>query len=121
MGAITVPRAPNADPAPFLSLLDSPGDERRVLNAFATILARSFQEDRRRQGEEFVRRIHTQAEERRRAKIIGKWFREMRAGLGYSLSRTLDEIPRALRTELDGGKYTPPEPNQLWAPGGTYP
>jgi len=118
MGVIIVPGAPNADPYPFLSLVDRPEDKRRTLNGFTNILAGSFREDERRQGKEFVRRIHTLAEEKRRAEIIGRWFRVMRAELGYSLSRTLDEIPRALRTELDGGKYTPPERDQLWAPGG---
>lgn len=107
-----------SNPAPFRQLANRPGDYDRVATAFARILRASFREDERRHGRAFVDRIHTQAEEKRRAEIIGKWFRELRGGLGFSLSRTLDEIQRALRTELDGGTYTPPEGNRLWAPGG---
>lgn len=115
---IVVPIGPIEDPRPFLSLLNERGNYPLVARKFASTLAASFAEDARRNGAEFVRKIHTQDEEKRRAEILGKWFRRLRGDLGFSLNRTLDELPRALRAELDGGSYTPPEKNRLWAPGG---
>lgn len=117
MGVIVTPGSPITERAPYLALANSPQDYRRVADAFVRILKASFDEDARRSGQAFADRVHTQGEERRRARILGKWFRELRNS-GFSTSRTLDEVQRALRTELDGGTYTPPEGNRLWAPGG---
>jgi len=118
MGLVIVPGSPDADPTPFLRLIRHPQEHRRVVAAFMQTLAGSFELDKQRNGAEFAKRIHTQSEERRRSEIIARWFRRLRGDLGFSLSRALDELPRALRAELDGGSYTPPEGNTLWAPGG---
>jgi len=118
MGSLIVPGTFAQNPTPFLELVSHRHDYDRVMQTFIKVLRESFQEDARRHGRGFVERIHTQHEEKRRAGIIGKWFRELRGGLGFSLARTLDELPKALRAELDGGSYTPPEASRLWAPGG---
>ena len=44
---------------------------------------------------------------RRRFTICCKWFGVMRKELGWSIPRIRAEMVRALRTELEGGFYTP--------------
>lgn len=82
------------------------------------ILERSFVTDETRLGKAHRQKVHTQAEERRRGMIMMRWFRVMRCDLGYSVQKALDLIPKALRTELDGGTYEPPPKNRLWSPEG---
>jgi hypothetical protein len=118
MGRIIAPAFIKDRPTPFSDLLNTPQQFQRVEAAFCRILSASFLEDERRSGKEFVARIRTQLEERRRADILGKWFRILRGELGFGMIRTMDELPKALRKELDGETYTPPEKNRLWAPGG---
>lgn len=107
-----------ASPTPFMDLLDDPKEFRKLVLAFAHILRGSFITDERRRGKEYRQRIHTQAEEKRRADILGRWFRVMRGDLGFSMQLTMDQLPRALRAELDGETYEPPDKNRLWTPGG---
>lgn len=104
---------------PFLDL----GPQARDLatKRLILILEQSFQTEENRLGKEFRQRISTQAEEKKRAKILFKWLRIMRGDMGYSLQQSLDLLPYALRTELDGGTYTPPPKNRLWTPGGVLP
>jgi len=91
---------------PFADLCNKPADLQVVAHSVATSLARSFKDDAARHDGLFI--THTAAEERRRAEILFKWFRRLRGDLGYSLSMALDELPRALRAELDGTPYEPP-------------
>lgn len=49
----------------------------------------------------------TKAEAKRRTEICARWLLELRKDLGWSLPRILDELPRALRCDLDGIVYTP--------------
>ena len=118
MGRIIVPAAIKHRVTPFADLLNTPEQFKRVEAAFERILADSFMEDERRSGKEFVARIKTQLEIRRRANILGKWFRILRGELGHGMIRTMDELPKALRKELDGESYTPPQKNKLWSPKG---
>lgn len=118
MGLIITPGPPMSDKSPFAALCDNPEQYESVAKKFMVILASSFETDRRRSGVESVGRIKTEAEIKRRAELIGKWFRIMRGDSGFTLQRTLDELPRALRAELDGKDYEPPPKNRLWTPGG---
>jgi len=120
MGQIIVPSRHRADNgSPFADLVGTPQKYKLVAQRFAQILAASFDDDERRQGKDYAKRVCTQQEQKRRAEILGRWFREMRGDLGWSVERTLDHLAVALRTELDGGTYTPPaDRNRLWAPGG---
>jgi len=104
---------------PFLDLM--PTEREAVQRRLVQILIESFQTDENRMGREFRLRISTQAEEKKRAKILFKWLRIMRGDLGYSMQQSLDIVPHALRTELDGGSYSPPPKNRLWTPGGVVP
>lgn len=92
---------------PFAQLLLSDRQMKRAHCMFTTVLAKSFEEDRRRKGDWFVRRIQTRAEMKRRGQIVARWFRVFRGELGYSLSKCEIELGRALRSELDETIYTP--------------
>jgi hypothetical protein len=101
--------------APWLDLLNEPGDYERVACVINRTIARSFQVDAQRHGAAFAAKVATQAEGKRRAEIIARWFEVLRREFGFSLAQTLDELPRALRAELDGGSYQPPGRNMLWS------
>jgi hypothetical protein len=121
MSQIIIPARHRADNgSPFADLVDNPQRYRMVANRIAEILAGSFAEDERRHGKDYAQRACTQQEQKRRTEILGRWFRELRGDLGWSIERTLDHLAKALRTELDGGTYTPPvgKGNRLWVPGG---
>jgi len=120
MGSVIIPSRHRADSStPFGDLVDSPERYKKVMFRMAQVLAKSFCDDERRHGKEFEKRVHTDSEEKRRADIIGRWFRNMRGDLNWSIERTLDHLEKALRTELDGGTYNPPiERQRLWVPGG---
>lgn len=79
----------------------------RVFKAFHTTIAQSFRE-------------HpcqiTQHETRRRFKILERWFRELRAGHGWSVASILDALPKALRAELNGQVWEPPPVPRVWTP-----
>jgi hypothetical protein len=87
-----------------------------VERQFALLLDQSFQADELRAGVEFRQRVQTEAEVKRRGKMLFKWFRIMRCDLGMSAQQAVDLLPAALRTELDGGAYVPPPKNRLWTP-----
>ncbi len=115
MGTVIIPTQHKADGNSFAGMLGNRTFD-EASRDFVRILASSFRADRERNGADYEARIHTQTEERRRADILGRWFRELR-GAGFSYARTMDELPKALRAELDGGCYTPPERHRLWTPG----
>lgn len=51
--------------------------------------------------------LMTRSEIKRRTEICAKWTLVLRRDLKWSIHRILDELPRALRCELDGISYTP--------------
>lgn len=117
MGLILVPGREQSASTPFLDLVRDEAELHGVFNAIFGIVAQSFRNDAARNGAEHAQRVQTEAEMKRRADICGRWFRVMRGDLHWSKPRILDELPRALQAELDGGTYTPPE-RSLWAAGG---
>jgi hypothetical protein len=102
---------------PFKELERDPARLRATMARFERILEASFAFDAQRDGTDFAARINTAAERRRRAAILAKWFRALR-GLGHSVERSIDDLSRALRCELDGDAYQPPPKNRVWLPGG---
>ena len=59
----------------------------------------------------------TQAEIKRRFDICLRWFKELRFERKFSIERCVDEMPKALRAELDGLPYQP-HGRSLWMPEG---
>ena len=106
-------RAANSGMGPFGELVAKAEDLQVVASKLeATILA-SFGLDRA-LG---IRSEMTDTEIKRRFNICEKWFRTMRADLHYSLQRTLDTIPHALKCELFGLPFDPEENLQHgWSP-----
>lgn len=88
----------------FLPLLNSNADMAQVIRRMSSILARSFVA----KGPGSMR-APTEAERKRRGEILFRWFRVMRADLGWSQRRALDTIEEALMCELGGSSYTPPK------------
>jgi hypothetical protein len=101
---------------PFAELRDQPQLYGKVVGGFEKALKHSFREDRDRMGEEFVRKIQTLFEVRRRFKILSKWYQILVNESRFSPQHAIDEIPRALRAELDGTPYEPPQSTHLWTP-----
>lgn len=101
---------------PFAALADQPALRTRVERGMTRALSLVYQEDARRNGAEFARRVDTSAERRRRFAILTRWYGILTVDCRYSPQHALDELPRALRAELDGTPYTPPPANRLWSP-----
>lgn len=118
MVQILVPSRHRSDGKPFGDLVADRNQYMRVVTKFTALLAKSFEEDAERYGREFAKRICTESEKKRRAEILGKWFRVLRGDLEWSIDRTLDNLGKALRTELNGGTYKPPAGQRLWVPEG---
>ena len=86
----------------------------RVALAVERIVGQSFE---RRTGAGLVLpETRTMSEYRRRTEIALRWFRVLRGDLKWSLERILDALPGALRTELDGGHWTPEDRPGWFAP-----
>jgi len=115
MANIIIPQQHRADGQPFAELAGDTRKVREALVLFTQILAQSFNDDAVIYGVDYAKRHSTDTERKRRADIMGRWYRDLR-NAGYGHIQTMDEIPKALRAELDGGNYTPPERNRLWAP-----
>jgi len=49
----------------------------------------------------------TRDEFKRRTQICAKWLLTLRNDIGWAAQRALDELPKALRCELDGIPYSP--------------
>jgi hypothetical protein len=71
-----------------------------VERAILTVVEDSF--------ESHPMRHRTGAEEKRRAEITIGWLSKLCKEHGYTLDKALHTMRRALVTELDGGKFTPP-------------
>lgn len=117
MPQIIIPTQHRSDGRPFAELAGDPALQIKAMRQFMAILAKSFQQDALTLGVDAARRHLTDAEKKRRADIMQRWYRELRA-LGFGHIRAMDELPKALRAELDGLPYTPPERRRVWAPGG---
>jgi hypothetical protein len=119
MTAIIIPENPftgTNNRHSFADLTDDDAQMRKVVNGFGRLLARSYQEDKLKYGVEFIRRMMTENEKKRRANILAKWFRYLRGDCQFSIDRALDECGHALRAELDNKKYDPPPKRRLWTP-----
>lgn len=55
-------------------------------------------------------------EVKRRWAIVERWYRIMRADLGWGQAKALDHVAKALKSELDGVPWTPPT-RSLWRVG----
>ena len=89
-----------------------------VVNAFIRIVGQSFKtdEDRLNSDTIILSSIHkpTQDEIKARTDMCYDLFMAMRYDLHWSTQRSLDALPVALRTELDGGKWEPQTHRQAW-------
>lgn len=102
----------NKDSA-FAELTKRPEDLQRVYKGLMATIANSFKQD----GDRGSIINLTDTEFRRRFQICEKWFRIMRGDCGYSVEKTVDFLPRALRCDLDGESFEPPKSDVSgWAP-----
>lgn len=88
-------------------LLGSPVAIGAVTNGIETAIRHSFASH--------PMRHKTADEVKRRFEICVKWFRVFRTEKKFSIDRSVDQLGRALRAELDGVEYKPHE-RALWAP-----
>jgi len=109
----------NVDHEKFIPLVRSIADVKLLQHKLSETVKESFTLDAIRNPGRPV--VGTQAEVKRRAEICLKWFRVMRADMGYSTERALDFLAAALRTELDGGKWEPPVQVTAWGPDALKP
>lgn len=95
---------------PFADLFkQNPQDIGRVTKAFQRIIEASFaaaETTGRPTGDEIKRRFQ----------ICEKWFRDLRGQKKWTISRTIDAIPLALKSELTG-VYWEPDTRAIWTPG----
>jgi len=102
----------------FLELAGSERELGQVTQRFHEVIERSFVTDAGR-----VLAVNgiaggskmTHDEVRHRFGIVADWFKTFRGDLGWSLQRTLSELPQALRKTLDGEDYNPAT-RSMWAP-----
>lgn len=104
---------------PFAGMVTSPKQALRASLLFERVLRQSFEYDEKVMGQHFRAKVQTGAEMKRRAEIMARWFRVFRGELGYSMARVEAELGSALRSELDGGLYTPgPKERSFGVPQG---
>jgi len=97
----------------FGELLNKQEDFNTVFEVVYTTIMGSFQVvDAAALGKQAV---ISQEEIKRRFDICERWFRVMRADLGYSLSHTLAAIPVALVCELTDQEFKPDDPEASYA------
>jgi hypothetical protein len=100
------------------NMLQDRGKLQQVLQAFVRIVSDSFKTDRNRLHSDTILLSPvynpTQAEIRTRTGMCYDLFMVMRHDLRWSIQRSLDTLPVALRTELDGGKWEPPTDRRAW-------
>jgi len=85
-----------------------------ITEKFGSIIAASFNEDERQRRGQTGRVVSggsniTTNEINRRFDILEHWTRILVGDLHWSLTKTIDHLADALRTELDGKDYVPPE------------
>ncbi len=84
----------------------------RVTAGIAGTIEDSFESD------QVLRSVQTRDEIERRFRICIRWFVLLRRELGWSVPRILDDLPKALRHELDGTPYAPDEKRVGWTGNG---
>ena len=84
--------------------------EQIILNSFGTEAARIYKETGKVRNPKI-----TMSEIKRRFNILAEWFKVFRGYLGWSINRTLDELPKVLREILDGKIYVPSK-RAMWSP-----
>ena len=101
------------------SLLTNPAEAGQIWRRFCAIVENSYKEDERRVVPGLYLPVErTTAETKRRAQLLIKWFTVFRGDMNYSTQRSLDELPRVLRQELDGtGQRYEPSERAMWAGG----
>lgn len=97
----------------FADLVRKPEDLQRAALGFIRAIENSFVQDSERSVLTILR---TEKEVNRRFAICEEWFRIMRGDCGFSLDRSLDYLPHALRCSLDGVSFEPPKDGVGWAP-----
>jgi hypothetical protein len=100
------------------NMLQDPKKIQQVLRAFVRIVAESFKTDRNRLQSDAIilSSVYrpTVNEIKARTSMCYDLFMAMRHDLHWSTVRSLDALPQALRTELDGGKWEPKTDRQSW-------
>lgn len=86
---------------------ESPAAVGKLTKGIMSAITRSFREDKSRQ---------TQDEIRRRGHLCVGIARELRHDLKWSVDRIVDEMPKALRSKLDGIPWDPSKVRALWVP-----
>jgi len=106
------------DPTPFRSFIRNERDLVVVYKALEKAIMRSFAEDLRRNP--FGRLAQSGVKEsdlQERFKMCETWIRRARGDLGFSLDKTLDLMPHALRCEIDGQTFDPATMRtSIWTP-----
>jgi len=82
----------------YLAFREEPQKLREVVESLAEVVGGSFLAD----GSTMTR-----DEFKRRTQIASKWLLVLRNEVGWAVQRALDELPKALRCELDGIPYAP--------------
>lgn len=86
---------------------ETPETLNKLTDAIEATIIGSFEEDI------VLRSVMTTDEVHRRFRICAKWINVMRKDLAFSTVRIIDELPKALRHELDGKAYDP-KPMRSW-------
>jgi hypothetical protein len=100
-------------------MLELAGESReaigRIVKGIEAAVTRSYLEDKLRDGHV----VMTSAEVKRRTNLCVEVARALRAELGWSVARIVDELPKALRAKLDGTPWDPKTIRTLWTPDGS--
>jgi len=92
---------------------------RQIVTRITRVVAETFEEDRRRSAIVLLRGVSpTDAEVKRRTDLAYDWFIRLRTEAGYSSTKALDLLPRAVRAELDGESWEPPPAERGWTAEG---
>ncbi len=86
---------------------ESPAAVGKLTKGIMSAIDRSFREDKSRA---------TQDEIRRRGHICVGIARALRHELKWSVDRIVDELPKALRSKLDGIPWDPSKLRAMWTP-----
>jgi hypothetical protein len=117
MVEILIPALHRSDKGhPFAPLASQPELRRKVEVGLIRALQTAYRQDVAAIGKDYADRINTEGERRRRFAILVHWYEMLTGDCRYSPQHAVDELPRALRAELDGTPYAPPPANRLWTP-----
>ena len=100
------------------NMLQDSAKTKLVMREFVRIVGESFKTDRDRLHSDTIllscMHAPTRAEISARTRMCYDLFMAMRHDLHWSTQRSLDMLPAALRTELDGVKWEPQVDRQSW-------